>query len=93
MALSMLAGFEWTSMDDSGGRRGLRPIECLKRVDPCRHLYGCIACVGDKREDLILGFVAWIDVSGNLLLEGLIEASNEVICLRMVWGLKHLLDT
>ena len=56
-------------------------------------MYGCIVGVGDERRDLILGFVAWIDVSGNLLLEGLIEVFGEAICLRMVWGRKHLLDT
>ena len=49
--------------------------------------------MGDERQDLILGFVAWIDVSGNLLLEGLVEAFGEVVCLWMVRGCKHLLDT
>jgi hypothetical protein len=49
--------------------------------------------MGDKRQDLIPGFVAWIDVSGNFLLEGLVEAFSEAICLRMVRGCKHLLDT
>ena len=53
------------------------PIECSKSVDPSRHLYGCIVGVGDKNQDLIPGFVAWIDVSGNLLLEGLVEAFGE----------------
>ena len=40
--------------------------------------------MGDKRQDLIPGFVAWIDVSGNFLLEGLVEAFSEAVCLRMV---------
>ena len=44
-------------------------------------------------QDLIPSFMACIDVSGNLLLEGLVEAFSEAICLRMVWGRKHLLDT
>ena len=56
-------------------------------------MYGCIVGVGDERKDLIPSFVAWIDVNDNLLLVGLVEASYEAICLRMVWGLKHLLDT
>ena len=49
--------------------------------------------MGDKRQDLIPSFVAWIDVSGNLLLEGLDEAFSEVVRLQMVQGCKHLLDT
>ena len=68
-------------------------IECSKRADPCRRLYGCIVGMGDKRQDLIPGFVAWIDVSGTPLLESFVEVFNEAICLRMVWGRKHLLDT
>ena len=44
-------------------------------------MYGCIVGVGDERQDLILGFVAWIDVSGNLLLEGGVEAFSEAILL------------
>ena len=57
-------------------------------------MYGCIVGVGDERKDLIPSFVAWIDVSGNLMLEGLVEAFSEAIGLRMVQGrLKHLLDT
>ena len=35
--------------------------------------------MGDKRQDLVPGFVAWIDVSGNLLLEGLVEAFGEAV--------------
>ena len=69
------------------------PIECSKRADPCRRLYGCIVGMGDKRQDLIPGFVVWIDESGNFFLEGLVEAFKEAICLRMVRGCKHLLDT
>ena len=34
-----------------------------------------------------------VDSCGRLLLEGLIEAFGEAICLRMVWGREHLLDT
>ena len=49
--------------------------------------------MGEKRQDLIPSSVAWIDRSGNFLLEGLVEAFNEAICLRMVLGRKQLLDT
>ena len=48
--------------------------------------------MGNERQDLIPSFVAWIDVSYNLLLEDLVEAFSEAISLRMVWGHKHLLD-
>ena len=49
--------------------------------------------MGDKRQDLILGFVAWVDVSGNLLLEGIVEAFGETICLKdqsFLWTEGHL---
>ena len=59
-------------------------IECSKRAYRCRRMYECIVGGGDERQDLIPGFVAWIDVSDNLLLEGLVEALGEAICLRMV---------
>ena len=36
-------------------------------------------CTGDERKDLIPSFVAWIDVSGNLLIEGLVEVFGEVV--------------
>ena len=69
------------------------PIECSKKVDPCQRMYKCIVGMGDERQVLILGFVAWLYVSDHLLLEDLVEASSEAICLRMVRGGKHLLDT
>ena len=50
------------------------PIECMKRVDPCQCMYGCIVGVGDKKKDFIPGFMAWINASSNLPLEGLLEA-------------------
>ena len=37
--------------------------------------------------------MAWIDVSGNILLEGLVEAFNEAICLKdqsFLWTVGHL---
>ena len=37
--------------------------------------------------------MAWIDVSGNILLEGLVEAFNEAICLKdqsFLWTEGHL---
>ena len=49
--------------------------------------------LGDERQYLILGFLAWMDVSGSLLVEGLVESSDEAIGMRMVWGLKHQLGT
>ena len=55
-------------------------------------MYGCIVGVGDERQELIPSFVAWIDVSGNLMLEGLVEAFSESVCLQMVRGCKHLLE-
>ena len=69
------------------------PIGCSKRADPCQRFYGGIVGTVDKRQDLIPGFVAWIDVIDNFFLEGLVEAFKEAICLRMVRGCKHLLDT
>ena len=69
------------------------PIECSKRVDLCRCMYKCIADVGDERQDLIPSFVAWIDICDDLLLEDFVEALGEAICLQMVSGHKHLLDT
>ena len=69
------------------------PIECSKRVYLCSRMYGCIVGVGDERKNLISSFVAWIIVSGNLMLEGLVSAFGEAICLWMVRGRKHLLDT
>ena len=42
---------------------------------------------------IVVGFVAWIDVSGNLVLEGLVEAFSEAIFLWLLWGREHLLDT
>ena len=60
------------------------PIECSKRVYASSRLHGCIVGVSDKGQDLIPGFVAWIDVSSNLLLEGLVEAFGEAIFLQMV---------
>ena len=37
--------------------------------------------------------MAWIDVSGNMLLEGLVEAFDEAICLKdqtFLWTEGHL---
>mgnify|MGYP006970559585 CR=1 FL=1 len=48
--------------------------------------------MGNDRQDMILGFEEWIDVSGDFLLEDLVEAFGEAILLRVVWGHKHLLD-
>ena len=56
-------------------------------------MYGCIVGVADERQDLIPGFVAWIDVSGNILFEGLVEAFGEAICLKdqsFMWTEGHL---
>ena len=49
--------------------------------------------MGDERQDLIPSFVAWIDICDDLLLEDFVEAFGEAICLQMVSGHKHLLDT
>ena len=49
--------------------------------------------MGDERQHLIPGSVAWIDIRGNLLFEVLVEAFNEAICLQMVHGRKYLLET
>ena len=34
-----------------------------------------------------------VDSCVHLLLEGLVEAFGELICLRVVWGCKHMHDT